>query len=80
MPEQTYATPRASLETPSMPDNLTAAETKLVFLYLSTTGGATVKELNADLDIQKLSLFPVLNHLDSQGLISRDGDYYQVAA
>lgn len=80
MSTQTFADPRADLDVFALPDALTSAETKLVYLYLSVTDEATADELNDDLGIGKLSLFPVLDTLDSQGLVTRDGARYRIAS
>jgi predicted transcriptional regulator len=62
-----------------VPEDLQSPESKLVYLFLATTGGATVDDLHRALDIKRISLFPVLGILDSQGLIERDGDAYLAA-
>jgi len=58
--------------TPSVPDDLSAPETKLVYLYLQTSDAPTVDELYRHLDLPKLSLFPVLDTLSERGLIDRE--------
>ncbi|MFB6305272.1 MAG: TrmB family transcriptional regulator [Haloferacaceae archaeon] len=80
MNAQTYATPRATLAAPEMPNDLSSAESKLVYLYLSVTDEATVDDLNDDLGLQKLALFPVLDTLSENGLVDRDGERYRVSS
>ena len=41
-----------------VPEGLTAAESKLVYVFLAASDGATVEELDAALDMGKISLFP----------------------
>lgn len=60
-----------------MPDNLSSAETKLIYLYLRGTDEATVADISDDLGIQRLSLFPNLNILDDRGLVARTGEHYR---
>lgn len=80
MSTQTYATPRATFEAPEMPEDLSSAESKLVYLYLTVAEEATVDDLNDDLGLQKLALFPVLDTLDDHGLIDRVGERYRVSS
>lgn len=53
-----------------------SAESKLVYLYLHTTDGCHVDELQADLGLKKISLYPVLDSLTDRGLVRRDGMTY----
>jgi predicted transcriptional regulator len=62
-----------------VPDSLEASESKLVYLFLRTTGGATVEDLHETLDIRKISLYPVLDTLADRDLITREGDAYVAA-
>jgi DNA-binding MarR family transcriptional regulator len=59
-----------------LPDDLTAADSKLVYLFVAVSDGATVDDLQAALDIKKISLFPVLDTLSDRGLIERVEDEY----
>jgi predicted transcriptional regulator len=63
-----------------VPDDLTAADSKLVYLFVTVSDGVTVDELQATLDIKKISLFPVLDTLSERGLIDRVDDEYVTAA
>ena len=59
-----------------VPEGLTAAESKLVYVFLAASDGATVEELDAALDMNKISLFPVLRTLTERGVVTRDGSTY----
>jgi predicted transcriptional regulator len=58
------------------PDSISSPQAKLVYLYLDGAPGATVDELHERLDLPRLSLFPVLDTLQSYDLVSRDGETY----
>jgi hypothetical protein len=76
MSAQTYADPRAEL-VPTVPDGIESPEAKLVYVYLDASRtGATVDELVDHLGIKRLALFPVLDCLESRGLVDRDGPLY----
>lgn len=63
-----------------LPAEIESTGSKLVYLYLSTAGEATIGELQTSLDMKQLSLYPVLETLSSEGLVARDGETYAVAA
>ncbi|MEM4782391.1 MAG: helix-turn-helix domain-containing protein [Halalkalicoccus sp.] len=63
-----------------IPTEIESAGSKLVYLYLSTAGEATIEELQASLGMKQLSLYPVLDTLSSDGLVTREGERYAVAA
>lgn len=65
---------------PSLPNELTAASTKLVYLYVAAVDGATIDQMEADLDMRKLSLFPVVEDLADRNLLQTDGNQYQLDA
>lgn len=58
----------------AVPDGLSAAESKLVYLFVATSGGATLDDLQSSLDLKKITLFPVLHALSERGLIERSDD------
>jgi DNA-binding IclR family transcriptional regulator len=60
----------------TLPAELNSPRAKLVYLYLSTHGGATLSELQDGLDMKKLSLYSILRTLTDQQLVARDADYY----
>ncbi|MFB6168531.1 MAG: MarR family transcriptional regulator [Haloferacaceae archaeon] len=78
MSAQTYAdlAPDRSL---TVPDSIDSPQAKLVFVYLTATAGATVDELHERLDLPRLSLFPVLDTLQTHDLVSRQGETYVVS-
>lgn len=63
-----------------IPTEIDSTGSKLVYLYLQTAGGATIEELQASLNMKQLALFPVLNTLASEDLVTREGESYTVAA
>jgi len=64
----------------AIPEGLTAAESKLVYVFLAASNGATVAELNDALDIRKIALFPVLRTLTERGVVAREGAAYVPSA
>ena len=66
-------------ETTTMPSELDSSASKLVYLYLKTAGECTVSELQASLDMKKISLYPLLKTLSKQNLVDRDGERYSLA-
>jgi predicted transcriptional regulator len=69
-----------STNAPDMPDDLTAADSKLVYLFVAISDGATVDDLQTALNIKKISLFPVLDTLSERGLIEHTEDQYVTAS
>lgn len=63
-----------------IPDDLSAAESKLVYLAVAVSGGATVDDLQSSLNFKKITLFPVLDTLAERNLIDRVGDEYVTAS
>ncbi|GAB3320372.1 TrmB family transcriptional regulator [Haloplanus salinarum] len=63
-----------------VPETLRSAESKLVYVFLAATDGATVEELHEALDLRKITLFPVLDTLAERDAINRDGARYVPAA
>ncbi|SDZ84554.1 hypothetical protein SAMN04488065_0736 [Haloplanus vescus] len=64
-----------------VPNELTASESKLVYLFVAVSDGATVDDLHASLDMSKLTLFPVLETLSERGLVDHvDGEYVPASA
>ena len=74
--QQTVDSEPASDSAPISPPADLSAESKLVYLYLHTADGCNVDELQANLGLKKLSLFPVLRSLTERGLVRRDGSAY----
>lgn len=63
-----------------LPTSLDSSNSKLVYLYLDTREDATITELRSALDMKQLALFPVLRTLESEGLVTRDGETVCLAA
>ena len=63
-----------------LPAELDSSNSKLVYLYLSTAGKATVGDLQSTLGMKQLALFPILQTLEGKDLIERDGETYTLAA
>jgi len=61
-----------------LPAQLDSPVAKLVYLYLSAVGPASVEELSAVLRLRKLTVYPVLSHLSARGLLSRHGQLYRI--
>ncbi|MDF9747426.1 MarR family transcriptional regulator [Natrinema salsiterrestre] len=59
-----------------LPSELDSAQSKLVYLTLEATGGATTDDLSQLLNMQKLSILSVCASLSSEGLIERPGAEY----
>lgn len=53
----------------SLPDALESPSSKLVYLYLTVTGEATMTELRQTLGLSKLTLYRVLDSLAASGFI-----------
>lgn len=72
MSEQQLATD----EQPTVPDDITSAQAKLVYFALLVTDEATATELQQRLGVSKLTLFAVLDSLISQEFVRRtEGGY-----
>lgn len=71
---------RSSATVDPLPTSLDSSDSKLVYLYLATVTEATIADLRSTLDVQQLALFPVLETLESKGLIERTGETFSVAA
>lgn len=76
MQAQTAIEPTASGTEIQVPTELDTPRSKLVYLALSIDGGSTVDDLRRQLDMGKLTLFPILGGLEDRGLVERDGDRY----
>jgi len=77
---QTTMTPRntPTLDAPSIPSELESPRAKLVYLFLSTHGEATVSELQTCLEMKKISLYSILSTLCERGLIDQDAERYSL--
>jgi predicted transcriptional regulator len=76
MNQEASATQITPIERFDVPEELVAADSKLVYLFVTVAGGATIDELHSTLDIKKISLYPVLETLSDRGLVDCvDGEY-----
>lgn len=60
----------------TIPTELDSPQSKLVYLYLTVEGEATIDELTDSLDMKKLSLYPTLNRLAKNGFVQQTGETY----
>jgi len=68
-----------SPQTHTIPTSLQSPRAKLVYLFLSTNGTATINELQDGLNMKKISLYSILKTLRKQEIIAKDGDRYSLA-
>lgn len=61
---------------PALPPELQSPRAKLVYLYLTTKGTATVSEMGESLGMKKISLYSILKTLKREGMVDCDGDTY----
>jgi predicted transcriptional regulator len=61
-----------------VPAELESPRAKLVYLFLSVHGEATVSELQENLEMKKISLYSILGTLCERELVSRDAERYQI--
>ncbi|WP_050032533.1 MULTISPECIES: TrmB family transcriptional regulator [Halorubrum] len=69
-------TQTARTAAPALPPELQSPRAKLVYLYLTTNGDATVSEMGDSLGMKKLSLYSILKTLRKEGMVDCDGDTY----
>jgi predicted transcriptional regulator len=70
-----------SADSIAVPEELSATESKLVYLFVATADGATVDDLQSSLGLTRLTLFPVLDTLSERGLVEQtDGTYVPSAS
>ncbi|PAU82705.1 TrmB family transcriptional regulator [Halorubrum salipaludis] len=69
-------TQTARTAAPALPPELQSPRAKLVYLYLTTKGDATVSEMGDSLGMKKLSLYSILKTLRKEGMVDCDGDTY----
>ena len=65
--------------TSDLPTSLDSTASKLVYLYLDVAGESTVTDMESSLDMQKISLYPLLKSLSKKDLVVRDGETYRLA-
>lgn len=69
-------TETAHAAAPALPPELQSPRAKLVYLYLTTSGNATVSEMGDSLGMKKLSLYSILKTLRKEEMVVCDGDTY----
>ena len=65
--------------TPALPPELQSPRAKLVYLYLTTNGSATVSEMCESLGMKKISLYGILKTLRKEGMIDHTDETYTLA-
>ncbi|MFB6094817.1 MAG: helix-turn-helix domain-containing protein [Halanaeroarchaeum sp.] len=63
----------------TLPGTLESPRGKLVYLYLSRSGGATLSDLEADLDLGALTVYSVLKTLRERDLVREEDDRFVTA-
>jgi DNA-binding IclR family transcriptional regulator len=71
-PQQSGGTPT------TVPSELEATSTKLVYLCLAGTEGLTITALADALHMRKIALYSILGSLVDRGLVERAGETYWV--
>lgn len=62
----------------ALPDDIHSPRAKLVYLYLQTSHGATVAELQDALNLKKITLYSLLQTLTERDLVQADADTYAI--
>jgi DNA-binding IclR family transcriptional regulator len=70
---------RSRDEVEALPEDLESPRAKLVFLYLTTRGEATIEALQDALDLEKITLYSILKTLEKRGLVQKDSGTYRPA-
>lgn len=73
MSEQSDAVSSTSFR---IPDSLASPRSKLIYLYISVSGGASVSELKEALQEPLLTIYKILSTLLERQLIKRDGERF----
>jgi DNA-binding MarR family transcriptional regulator len=81
MQQRTTATssPTAPSTRTQLPPELRSPRAKLVYLYLSTHGDATIGQLQEGLDMKKITLYSILGTLRDRGVVERSGERFAAA-
>jgi DNA-binding MarR family transcriptional regulator len=62
-----------------LPSELRSPRAKLVYLYLSTHGDATVGQLQEGLGMKKITLYSILGTLRERGVVERREERFAAA-
>ncbi|AFK21189.1 TrmB family transcriptional regulator (plasmid) [Haloferax mediterranei ATCC 33500] len=79
-PEQNRTEMPITISNFAIPSALESSGTKLVYLYLDAANGGDISELRASLGMKTITLYPLLQTLEKNGLVECDGDEYHIAA
>lgn len=69
--------PITEAEPSALPTELSSATAKLVYLYLDAAGAASPHEMREHLDVNLLTLYPILDTLQTGDLVARDDGVYR---
>lgn len=69
-------TEAAPSQLPSIPEELSSSQAKLVYLYLQIDDSATIDDVSETLAMKKIAVLSVLDSLSSYGVIEQTGDGY----
>lgn len=58
----------------SVPDSITSAKAKLIYVYLQARGEVTQDQLRDDLGITMVALLGIVKRLEAENLVERDGE------
>lgn len=61
-----------------LPADLNSPRAKLVYLYLSTHGAATIGDLQQHLSMRKLTLYSILKTLRERDIVQQESDRYVI--
>ncbi|WP_433623680.1 TrmB family transcriptional regulator [Halomicrococcus sp. NG-SE-24] len=75
---RTESSSNESARLEGMPDDIGSPRAKLVYLYLATTRGATVDELQSGLDLPKITLFTIVRTLRERELVEKNGSTFSI--
>lgn len=70
---------RPQTEGDVLPRELESPRAKLVYLFLSTRGEASIGTLQEALHIEKMTLYSILDTLEGRDLVRKDRDAYRPA-
>lgn len=69
---------RPTTITPELPSNIQSPRAKLVYLYLYTATTASIDDLQAALDLQKITLYSILRTLRERELVEKQDGRFAV--
>jgi predicted transcriptional regulator len=78
MQRSVQSTPTLGTDGLTVPAELESPRAKLVYLFLSVHGEATVTELQESLEMKKISLYSILGTLCERELVRQNAERYQI--